>query len=111
MMLVYFYQTQKGTNSASTVKKIANRIKHPKVRNEVMSLAEALHKEGRQEGLHEGRQEGRQEGVLIGKIQLCQRLLRRREQTAEELAAFSSAELQRELAALQSKVEGNFRAE
>jgi len=109
LMLTYYYQTEKGVNSASTVKQIANRIAHQTVRNEVMSLAEALQEEGRKEGHYqghaEGHAEGRAEGLLVGKIQMCQRLLGKKEQSAEQLTSRSRTELESALALLQKEIE------
>lgn len=53
---------------------MANKVKHRKIKREVMSFAEALHREGRQEGGREGIQEGQEKGVLIGRIQAIENL-------------------------------------
>lgn len=64
--------------------------------------------EGRQEGWQEGRQEGvqegREQGVAVGKIQLIQELLGEAVNSAAELDAMTTAELEFTLADLQARL-------
>jgi flagellar biosynthesis/type III secretory pathway protein FliH len=39
----------------------------PKLKENIMTWAEVLHKEGREEGISLGREEGREEGISLGR--------------------------------------------
>jgi len=65
-----------------------------------MSLIE----ESTEKAREEGRQEGRQEGELIGRIHLCQRLLKQPLTPREELATLPVEELRRRVDSLEARV-------
>jgi predicted transposase/invertase (TIGR01784 family) len=60
--------------------------------------------EGRQEGCEEGRSQGRAEGEIIGRIHLCERLLKRQLTPTEQLANRPLEELMQLADDLQSQI-------
>ncbi len=107
----------------STVERFVAKIDNQKVKEGVMSIAEELLERGRREarqeaeqraksmaeellerGRREARQEGEQRGRLVGRVQLCQQLLGLPVMTGEDLGAKGSADLERLLAELETRL-------
>ena len=61
-------------------------------------------KAAREEAMKEGRQEGRQEGQAVGRIHICQQLLKLPLTPGEELLALPLAELQAKAAELEQQI-------
>ncbi|NLY02449.1 MAG: Rpn family recombination-promoting nuclease/putative transposase [Rhodopirellula sp.] len=68
-----------------------------------MSLLQEAKEQGREEGIEEGRQQGLQEG-LLGRMQFCQRLLKRPVTSGEELSGVSLEELRSRVEELEVEV-------
>jgi flagellar biosynthesis/type III secretory pathway protein FliH len=81
-------------NEAKFRAELEARSWQPLIEKKIRENREKALVEGRAEGLSEGRGEGRAQGDLIGRIQLCQRLLRLPEVSGENLANLSLDELQ-----------------
>lgn len=69
-----------------------------------MSLLQEAREDGREEGRQEGRQEGVQQGELIGRLQVCQRFLRRHVTPRDELERLSLEELRQRVDALEAEM-------
>jgi hypothetical protein len=59
---------------------------------------------GMEKGMEEGTKKGREQGVLIGRIQLCQRLLRQAETPSDELGRLPLDELTRQAEELERRL-------
>ena len=69
-----------------------------------MPYLSSLERMALKEGRKQGRQEGRQEGEKIGVIQLCERLLKRKETPTEQLARMALDNLTRLAENLQAQL-------
>lgn len=89
----------------TTIEQKIRTLKTIAIRKTAMTVAEQYIQKGRVEGREAGRNEGRQEGVLIGRIQVLQSLLGKKETPAKVLAKQSLARLR----ALQASLEAQRR--
>jgi predicted transposase/invertase (TIGR01784 family) len=107
MILHYIWFTktrQAAGKTASTLKQIADMFQHAELRNEIMTIGEALIEEGRQEG----RENGWRGGTLAGQIQFCEALLGQTVRTRENLELLSLSNLEAELARLEKEVKSRW---
>ncbi|HHX96223.1 MAG TPA: hypothetical protein GX687_02005, partial [Clostridia bacterium] len=65
--------------SVEEIEEVANSLRdvYPKGGERIMTLAEALRKEGMQKGMQKGRIEGKLEGSLNEKIKITKRLIKK----------------------------------
>jgi predicted transposase YdaD len=65
--LGYLYHNAQRLDTGTTLIHMIEHLTDPKLKENIMTWAEVLHKEGREEGISLGREEGREEGISLGR--------------------------------------------
>jgi predicted transposase YdaD len=105
--LLYVLQANQELDVATIALRLQN---NPELKQQTMSLAEKLVKQGEARGEHRGRQEGEARGLWTGKLELLQQLMGKPMCAEVELAKLSVAELQTQFEALEAEYRSVYKA-